>query len=57
MEGNDSMWKAYLIEPSHPEVSEFIKQVHPAIQADIHKASELVVKEQYDQAMSHIKRG
>ena len=51
------MWQAYLIDPRHPEVSEFIRKVEPEIKQDLEKASEMVLKEKYDQALAYLKKG
>lgn len=57
VEGNDFMWQAYMIDPKHPEVCEFIKAVEPAIEKDIQQASELLLKDSLDQALAYLKRG
>lgn len=57
VEGNDYMWQAYMIDPKHPEVCEFIRAVEPAVEKDIQQASELLLKDNLDQALAYLKRG
>lgn len=51
------MWEAYLIDPKHPEVCEFILKVEPLIKVEVEKASDMILKEQFDQALAYLKRG
>lgn len=51
------MWQAYLIDPNHPEVCEFVRQLEPSIKNDLEQASSLVLKEQYEQALVFLKKG
>ena len=57
VEANECMWKAYLIDPKHPEVFEFIRKVQPEIKLDLEKASEMMLKEKYDQALAYLRKG
>lgn len=57
MQGNTSMWQAYLIDPNHAEICEFVRQVEPSIKKDLEQASTMVLKEQYEQASVHLKKG
>lgn len=57
IEGNDFMWRAYLLDPHHQDVNEFVKKVRPEIQIEFEKASELLLRENYEQALVHLKRG
>lgn len=56
IEGNDTMWKAYLIDPQHPELCEFIKRVEPLIKEDIDRSTEHILRGNLDQAWSFLKK-
>ena len=57
MDGNECLWRAYLINPKHPEVAEFLSQITPQIELDVNMASELVMREQYEAAQTYLKKG
>lgn len=57
VEANGCMWKAYLIDPKHPEVNEFICKIEPEIKTILEKASEMVLKDRFEDALAYLKKG
>lgn len=57
IQGNSHMWQAYLLDPKHPEVCEFIKRVQPQIKADLEAAAKYLLLDSFDHALSHLNKG
>lgn len=57
VEGNKFMWEAFMIDPKHDEVKEFLEFVQPKIDDVMDKASKDILSGKYMESLTHLKLG